>query len=99
VMLTGGLLALSLSPFFLSDVQAAESFPSTAIVAEAMQQANDHWIANNGLGNAGWARGAYYTGNQRAVRVLGNRNYLRRALAWGDANQWKVGPEINRPNV
>lgn len=99
VMLTGGLLALTLSPGLFPTADAAESFPSTATIAEAMQRANDHWIANNGLGNAGWARGAYYTGNQRAVRVLGNRNYLRRALAWGNANQWRVGPEINRPNV
>ncbi len=69
------------------------AWPDGDSVAEAMRRANDYWIANNGTGNSGWARGAYYTGNQRAFRVLGERNYWSWANAWGGANQWKIGPE------
>jgi unsaturated rhamnogalacturonyl hydrolase len=69
------------------------AWPDAASVAEVMQRANDYWISNNAAGNSGWARGAYYTGNQRAFRVLGERNYWTWANTWAGANQWKIGPE------
>ena len=68
-------------------------FPSAATVAEAMRRANNYWTNNNGVGNSGWARGAYYAGNQRAFRVLGERAFYNWELAWGGANLWKIGPE------
>lgn len=74
-------------------VPGQTSLPNASAVDEAMRRAHDYWIAHNGLGNSGWARGAYNTGNQRAFRVLGERAYHNRAVNWGDANQWKIGPE------
>ncbi len=72
---------------------AQPAWPSASVVAEAMHRANDYWIANNAVGNSGWARGAYYTGNQRAARVLGADAYYNWAVAWGGVNLWKIGPE------
>ncbi|MBC8095537.1 MAG: glycoside hydrolase family 88 protein [Akkermansiaceae bacterium] len=68
-------------------------WPSAPTVAETMRRANDYWITNNSFGNSGWARAAYYTGNQRAFRVLGERAYHQRATGWGGVNQWRIGPE------
>ncbi len=67
--------------------------PNAGTVEQAMRLANDYWIAHNNLGDSGWARGAYNTGNQRAFRVLGERAYHDRGVSWGNANQWKIGPE------
>ncbi len=58
-----------------------------------MRRANDYWRANNNVGSASWNRGAYYTGNHRAFRVLGERVYHDWEVSWGDANGWKIGPE------
>ena len=58
-----------------------------------MTRANNYWISNSTLGDSGWARSTYYTGNQRAARVLNNRAYVNRAFAWANANQWLIGPE------
>lgn len=69
------------------------TWPDAASVAEVMRRANNYWISNNAAGNSGWARGAYYTGNQRAFRVLGERDYWHLANIWAGANQWKIGPE------
>ncbi|HUJ71360.1 MAG TPA: glycoside hydrolase family 88 protein, partial [Verrucomicrobiae bacterium] len=69
------------------------SWPTASAVDEAMRRANNYWIASNSLGNAGWARGAYNTGNHRTFRVLGERSYHDREVSWGDLNQWKIGPE------
>ena len=67
--------------------------PDAGSVAEAMNRANNYWIMNNGLGDAGWARSTYYTGNQRAARVLVNRSYVNQAFSWARTNQWLIGPE------
>lgn len=69
------------------------AWPDAATVAEVMQRANNYWITNNSVGNAGWARSAYHTGNQRAFRVLGERDYWAWANTWAGVNQWKIGPE------
>jgi unsaturated rhamnogalacturonyl hydrolase len=74
-------------------VRAQSSWPDAAAVDEAMRRANNYWTNHHSLGNAGWARGAYYTGNQRAFRVLGERGYWSWASAWGGVNQWMIGPE------
>ena len=34
------------------------AWPDAATVAEVMQRANNYWITNNSVGNAGWARSA-----------------------------------------
>ena len=83
------LLALAI----LNTVCAQTSLPEASTVNEVIQRANNYWITNNGLGDSGWANSAYYTGNQRASRLLGEPAYLGRALGWANANQWKVGPE------
>jgi unsaturated rhamnogalacturonyl hydrolase len=67
--------------------------PPLAAAAEAMTRANTYWTNHNGLGDSGWARGTYYTGNQRAARVLVSRAYINQAFAWAEANQWQIGPE------
>ena len=57
-----------------------------------MTRANNYWMTNNSAGNSDWDEGAYYTGNQRAARVLTDRAYVNWALAWGATNQWLIGP-------
>jgi unsaturated rhamnogalacturonyl hydrolase len=83
--------------FFLISLAAVlrgqNAWPDAGSVAEAMSRANNYWSANNSLGDSGWARSAYYTGNQRAARVLANRSYVNRAFAWAAANSWQIGPE------
>ena len=69
------------------------ALPDADSVTEAMNRANNYWITNNDLGDAGWARSTYFTGNQRAARVLVNRSYLNRAFSWAGSNQWLIGPE------
>jgi unsaturated rhamnogalacturonyl hydrolase len=68
---------------------AQTQLPPAADVAQAMTRANDYFIAHNRVGAVNWQRGVYFTGNQRAFRVLGNRDYYRWALAWGQTNAWK----------
>jgi len=77
----------------VAGVRGQSPWPDAASVAEAMRRANNYWITNNSAGNSGWARGAYYTGNQRAFRVLGERAYHNWANSWGGINLWKIGPE------
>jgi unsaturated rhamnogalacturonyl hydrolase len=79
--------------FLITPAQAQTTLPDAAAVVEVIQRANAYWISNNTAGNAGWARSAYYTGNQRACRVLGNHTFHNWAVAWGNLNQWKIGPE------
>jgi rhamnogalacturonyl hydrolase YesR len=67
--------------------------PNTATVIEAMQRADRYWNTNNSFGNSGWANSAYYVGNQRAARLLGDTNFLKRSLGWAATNNWQVGPE------
>jgi unsaturated rhamnogalacturonyl hydrolase len=85
------LLALFLLAEFHLPAQSV--WPDAGSIAEAMTRANDYWIAHNPTGDSGWARGAYYSGNQRAARVLADRSYINWAFAWGTANQWLIGPE------
>jgi unsaturated rhamnogalacturonyl hydrolase len=72
---------------------AQTNLPDAASVIAAMRLANNYWINNNALGNSGWANSSYYTGNQRAARVLSDSNFLARSLNWAVANNWQVGPE------
>jgi unsaturated rhamnogalacturonyl hydrolase len=72
---------------------AQTSLPDAGAAEEAMRRANDYWIANNNVGSATWNRGAYYTGNHRAFRVLGERDYHDWEVSWGNANAWLIGPE------
>jgi unsaturated rhamnogalacturonyl hydrolase len=68
------------------------TWPDAGSVVEAMTRANNYWMTNNSVGDSDWARAAYFTGNQRAARVLTDRPYVNRAFAWGNANQWLIGP-------
>ena len=85
-------LAASLTLFAIG-LCAKPSLPDAASAAEVIQRANNYWISNNPAGNSGWARAAYFTGNQRAFRVLDQESYRDRAVNWGVANSWKIGPE------
>ena len=79
--------------FSTSPLSAQNAWPDAGSVAEAMTRANNYWIANNSVGNSGWARSAYYRGNQRAARVLVNHAYVNWTFAWAATNQWQTGPE------
>ena len=72
---------------------ATEVVLNAADVEEAMRRANDYFLANNSIGNEGWERGTYQTGNFRAWEVLGIPAYYDRAVAWGDANGWDHGTD------
>jgi len=88
--------ARCISFFLISTVVALRgqnAWPDAGSVAEAMSRANNYWVTNNSLGDSGWARSTYDTGNQRAARVLANRSYVNRAFAWAAANSWQIGPE------
>jgi rhamnogalacturonyl hydrolase YesR len=74
-------------------LRGQNAWPDAGSVAEAMSRANNYWSSNNSLGDSGWARSAYTTGNQRTARVLANRSYINRAFAWAAANSWLIGPE------
>ncbi len=86
-------LFLLLATSIANTVCAQTNLPSFSEVEEVVRRANDYWIANHALGNAGWANSTYYTGNQRAFRITGETAYLDRALDWANANQWLAGPE------
>lgn len=93
-------LFASMKLFFLAllvltgfNLLAQPVWPDAGSVAEAMTRANNYWIATNSTGDSGWARSAYYSGNQRAARVLTHRSYVNWAFTWGSANQWLIGPE------
>lgn len=89
----GCALLTMLTLFTTTNVMRGQgSWPDAGSVAEAMTRANNYWITNNSLGDSDWARAAYYTGNQRAARVLANRTYINQAFAWANANQWLIGP-------
>jgi len=75
-----------------SSLWGQTTWPDAGSVAEAMTRANNYWMTQNSVGNSDWARAAYYTGNQRAARVLSARTYADWAFAWGNANQWLIGP-------
>ncbi|HEY4417257.1 MAG TPA: glycoside hydrolase family 88 protein [Verrucomicrobiae bacterium] len=87
------LLRLALFLLVGCRLSAQTPWPDAGSVAEAMSRANNYWIAHNPVGDSGWARGAYYSGNQRAARVLTQRSYVNWAFTWGAANQWLIGPE------
>jgi hypothetical protein len=68
------ILCRFLFSFFLMAISSSllgqNVWPDAGSVREAMTRANNYWIADNSLGNAGWARAAYFTGNQRAALAL-----------------------------
>ena len=65
--------------------------PAPAAIAEAIQRANDYFIATTTFQSNGWARGVYQTGNMRAYDVLGLDRYRQWALDWGSYFHWKAG--------
>jgi hypothetical protein len=77
-------------------LQGQNPWPDAGSVAAAMTLANNYWIASNftngSYGNSDWARAAYFTGNQRAARVLANRtgkSFGRAAMA-GYLRDWRA---------
>ena len=85
--------AFSLLFGFAVDMRGQIAWPDAGGAAEAMSRANNYWNANNSLGDSGWARSTYNTGNMRTARVLVNRSYVSNGFAWAAANSWQIGPE------
>jgi unsaturated rhamnogalacturonyl hydrolase len=67
-----------------------DTLPEPVAIQEAMQRADDYFIAHNSAGVNGWARSVYETGNMRAYESLGLDRYLQWAIAWGNQNLWKL---------
>jgi rhamnogalacturonyl hydrolase YesR len=67
-------------------------------VEAAMRRANDYFQQNHSLGNAGWERSTYQTGNFRAWQTLGVQTYYDKAAAWGEANSWNHGTDYGDVN-
>ena len=81
---------------WVDDVQfvspnAPDTLPGARSVAEAIQRANDYYIATSTFQSNGWARGVYQTGNMRAYDVLQIDRYRQWAVQWGEYFQWKGG--------
>jgi rhamnogalacturonyl hydrolase YesR len=74
----------------------AQSLPSKSEVIETMVLVNDHWILNNGLGDADWDPAVYYTGNMSFYQLYPDDYYLDRALQWANSRSWNL--EGNRHN-
>lgn len=73
--------------------EVADTLPYRDQILDTANLVNDYWISHNDSGNSGWARAAYYTGNQRLYELTGNPDYLEYAVEWGEANPWLRGPE------
>ncbi len=67
---------------------ASDVLPSRQAIIDKGIFVNDFWIANNGLGDAGWSNATYYTGNQRLYEITGDVAYLNRAVNWATARDW-----------
>lgn len=77
------------------NLQAQDVLPTPAAIQEALQRANDYFIANSasfGVPTNNWQRSAYEAGNVRCYQVLGLTNYLQTILDWANLNQWQMGP-------
>ena len=89
--------SLCLTVFLLSFTalfgSVSTTLPYREEILEAAHLVDRYWIDHNETGNAGWARAAYYTGNQRFYEITGEPSYLERAIAWGNDNEWLRGPE------
>ncbi len=70
-----------------------DTLPYRNQILDTAELVNDYWIAHNDSGNSGWARAAYYTGNQRLYELTANPDYLEHAVKWGSDNSWLRGPE------
>ena len=57
-------LFLLLATSIANTVCAQTNLPAFSEVEEVVRRANNYWIANHALGNAGWANSTYYTGTK-----------------------------------
>ena len=86
--------SLCLTVFLLSFTalcgSVSTTLPYREEILEAAHLVDRYWIDHNETGNAGWARSAYYTGNQRFYEITGEPSYLERAIACthGDGIAW-----------
>ncbi len=83
------------------DALSGPGFDPTAMrvaTEDAMRRANDYFQANFAIGNEGWERSAYQTGNFRAWQALGYQPYFDRAMAWGVQNDWDHGTDYGDVN-
>ncbi len=76
----------------------AGALESRIAVEAAMRRANDYFQASISLGNSGWERSTYQTGNFRAWETLGIQAYYDRAATWGEANSWWHGTDYGDVN-
>ena len=89
----GGSSAGGSDSAWVDEVQFVRSdvLPKALDVAEAIQRANDHYIATSTFQSNGWARGVYQTGNMRAYDVLHLDHYRQFAVTWGEYFHWQPG--------
>lgn len=80
------------------EVAQAGTIEQRMAVEEAMRRANGYFQANFPIGNEGWERSTYQTGNFRAWETLGIQAYYDRAVAWGTANAWDHGTDYGDVN-
>jgi unsaturated rhamnogalacturonyl hydrolase len=79
-------------------VASAGTLEQRVDVEDAMRRANDYFQLNHSLGNEGWERSTYQTGNFRAWQTLGVPAYYDEAVAWGEANFWDHGTDYGDVN-
>lgn len=91
------LAAVVVLPLWCS-VAEASPIENRIAVEEAMRRANSYFQANYPVGNEGWERSTYQTGNFRAWQTLGVPIYYDRAVAWGTANSWDHGTDYGDVN-
>jgi len=83
---------------FAVSVASAGTLENRIAVEEAMRRANDYFQQNHSLGNEGWERSTYQTGNFRAWQMLGVQAYYDKAVAWGELNNWDHGTDYGDVN-
>ncbi|MGC9452568.1 MAG: glycoside hydrolase family 88 protein [Oceanipulchritudo sp.] len=86
-----GVSAIAILPSLCLPIGLSGALPAPLAIEEAVQRANDYYIANSYVGQADWGIGAYQTGNMDAWATFGDPAWLDRALAFGALNQWMVG--------
>jgi len=91
-----GVTALTVT-LYCSMAQAG-TLEQRVAVEEALRRANDYFQQSHSIGNEGWERSTYQTGNFRTWQTLGLQPYYDRAVAWGEANAWDHGTDYGDVN-
>jgi unsaturated rhamnogalacturonyl hydrolase len=83
----------------ISDTEETKAFSRDSI-ASVMKKVNTWQLANPyGPPERDWVRATWYTGVMAAYAATGDEGYLKQALAWAEANEWRPGTERAGANV